>query len=50
MGWGHVQAEKQAVEGSEPHGGHGYVSERDTAVFQGEEGQSLDGRVQSIVF
>jgi hypothetical protein len=32
MGWGQVQAKKQAVEGSDPHEGHVYVSEGDAAV------------------
>jgi hypothetical protein len=38
-GWGQVRVEKQAVEGNDPHGGHGYVCEGDMAVFQGEDGE-----------
>jgi hypothetical protein len=30
-GWGQVRVEKQPVEGSDPHGGHGCVCEGDTA-------------------
>ena len=30
-GWGQVQVQKQAVEGNDPHGGHGRVCERDRA-------------------
>ena len=28
-GWGQVQVQKQAVEGNDPHGGHGRVCEGD---------------------
>jgi hypothetical protein len=42
MWWGwvqvQVQVEKQAVEGSDPHGGHGYVCEGGAALFRGWEG------------
>jgi hypothetical protein len=48
-GWGQVRAEKQAMDGSHPHGGHRYISEGDTALFRGEEGDPLDGRDQTIV-
>jgi hypothetical protein len=47
---GQVRAEKQAVEGNDPHGGHEYVSEGDTAVFRSEKGEASGGRVQTIVF
>jgi hypothetical protein len=40
----------QAVGGNDPHGGHGYVCEGDAALFQGEEGETLDGRDQTVVF
>jgi hypothetical protein len=48
--WGQAQAEKQAVEGSDPHRGHRHISEGDTAVFWGVESEPLNGRVQTIVF
>jgi hypothetical protein len=48
-GWGQVGAEKQAVDGNDLHGGHGYEGVGDTALFRGEEGESLDGRDQTIV-
>jgi hypothetical protein len=38
------------VEGNGPHGGHRYICEGDTALFRGEEGESLDGRVHTVVF
>jgi hypothetical protein len=41
---------EKAVEGNDPNGGHGQVCEGDTALFQGEQGEPLDGRDQSIVF
>jgi hypothetical protein len=37
------------VEGSDPHRGHGYVREGDTAVFWGEEGEPWDGADQTVV-
>jgi hypothetical protein len=30
-GWGRVRVQKQAVEGNDPHGGHGRVCEGDRA-------------------
>jgi hypothetical protein len=36
------------VDGSDPRGGHGYISEGDTALFWGEEGDPLDGRDLTI--
>jgi hypothetical protein len=42
MGWEQVQAGKQAVDGSDPHGGRRYISERDTILFRGEVGEPLD--------
>jgi len=30
-GWGAVRVEKQAVEGNDPHAGHGYMCEGDMA-------------------
>jgi hypothetical protein len=50
MGWEQVQAGKQAMDGSDPHGGHRYISEGDTALFRGEEGEPLGGRDQNIVY
>jgi hypothetical protein len=38
------------VDGNDPHGGHGYVSVGDPALFRGEEGEPLDGRDQTIVY
>jgi hypothetical protein len=38
-GWGKVGAGKQAVDTSDPHGGHGYVRVVDPALFRGEEGE-----------
>jgi hypothetical protein len=49
-GWGYVRAEKQAVEGNDPHGGHWYICEGDTVLFRGKEGEPLDGRDETIVF
>jgi hypothetical protein len=47
--WGVVQVEKEAVEGSDAHGGHGYVCEGETVLCRGEEGGPWDGRDQSCV-
>jgi hypothetical protein len=44
-----VQVEKQAVGGNDQYGGHWYVCEGDVAVFQGDEGEPLDGRDQLYV-
>jgi hypothetical protein len=40
MGWGQVEAGKQAVVGNDPHAGHRYLSVGDMALFRGEEGES----------
>jgi hypothetical protein len=47
-GRGQVQTEKQAVDGNDPHGSKGYISEGDTALFRGEVGEPLDGKDQTI--
>jgi hypothetical protein len=36
-GWGQIRAEKQAVEGNGPHGGHGNVREGVSALFRGDD-------------
>jgi hypothetical protein len=47
---GQVRAEKQAVDGHDSHGGHGYVSERDSALIRGKNGEPLVGRDQTVVY
>jgi hypothetical protein len=51
-GWGWVQAEKQAVEGNDPHGGHGYVHvcEGNMALFLGEEGEPWGVEIKPLCF
>jgi hypothetical protein len=38
-GWGQIGAGKQAADGNDPHGGHGYIGVGDPALFRGEEGE-----------
>jgi hypothetical protein len=47
--WGRVRVQKQAVEGDDPHGGHGRVCEGDRARV-GVKLKPWDGRGQTIVF
>jgi hypothetical protein len=47
MGWEQVRAEKQAVEGNDPHGDHGYVCEGDMALCWNES--SFSGLVVSML-
>jgi hypothetical protein len=48
-GWGQVRVQKQAVEGNDPHGGHGQVCEGDRAHVRVKL-MPWDGKGQTIVF
>jgi hypothetical protein len=50
MGLGQVGAAKQAVDGNDPHGGHGCVGVGDTVLFRGVGGEPLVGRDQTIFY
>jgi hypothetical protein len=38
------------VDGNGPHGGHGYISVGNMALFRGGEGEPLDGTDQTGVY